>query len=124
VPINKRNKTIDRIIMNDYNSIRKETKERFKNRVEKDSYDRAIKKIRTCFNTTFVGAISKIEEGFGDLWGEHDNEEIDEDKMTDEQLKYYDIFLAMRDEIFDQGNKQMKIAIEEAKRLYKVGKNN
>ena len=33
--------------------------------------------------------------------------------MTSEQLKYYNIFLELRDEIFDQGNDQRKKLMKE-----------
>ena len=69
--------------------------------------DRLIKKR---FQTVFIGAVSKIEDRFGQLWG---SDEIDEENMTSEQLKYYNIFLELRDEIFDQGNDQRKKLMKE-----------
>ena len=55
------------------------------------------------FKTVFVGALSKVEEAFSPLWG---GDEIDEENMSSEQLKWYEIFLKLRDDIFDQGNEQ------------------
>ena len=55
------------------------------------------------FKTVFVGAVSKIEDAFGVLWG---GDEIDDENMTKEQEMWYDVFLALRDSIFDQGNHQ------------------
>ena len=57
-------------------------------------------------DTVFVGAVSKIEEFFGVLWGE--NEDVDEDQMTAEQKKWFNKFLDLRDSIFDQGNLEKK----------------
>ena len=56
--------------------------------------------------TVFVGAVSKIEDFFGVLWGE--NEKIEEDQMTPEQKIWFNKFLDLRESIFDQGNKEKK----------------
>ena len=72
-----------------------------------ENLDRLTKKR---FQTVFVGAVSKIEDRFGHLWG---SDEIDEENMTSEQLKYYNIFLELRDHIFDQGNDQRKKLMKE-----------
>ena len=66
------------------------------------------------FKTVFVGAISKIEESFGGLWG---GDEIDEEKMTEDQEYWYDVFLGLRDKIFDQGNQQKKQCVSEISRI-------
>ena len=65
------------------------------------------------FKTVFVGALSKVEESFGLLWG---GDDIDEENMTPEQLKWYEIFLKLRDDIFDQGNDQKKKCINDLDR--------
>lgn len=80
--------------------------------------------------TVFVGAVSKVEEFFGVLWGE--NEKLEEDKMTPEQKMWFNKFLDLRESIFDQGNKEkkklsgditnFKISIKEAK--IQLGQNN
>ena len=80
--------------------------------------------------TVFVGAVSKIEDFFGVLWGE--NEKIEEDQMTPEQKVWFNKFLDLRESIFDQGNKEkkklsgdianFKISIKEAK--IELGQNN
>ena len=62
------------------------------------------------FKTVFVGALSKVESAFGELWG---GDDIDEENMTEEQLKWYEIFLELRDDIFDQGNDQKKKCIHD-----------
>jgi hypothetical protein len=59
---------------------------------------------RKRFQTVFVGAVATIEKGYGHLWGEHLDK--DEEDMTEEELKMFDIFLRIRDAIFDQGNDQ------------------
>lgn len=62
--------------------------------------------ISSHFKTVFVGAVHKIELEFGSLWGEL--EEIDEENMTDDQKFWYNKFLKLRDDIFDQGNRERK----------------
>lgn len=57
------------------------------------------------FLTVGVGAIDKIEQKFGDLWG---NDDIEEEDMDATQLKYFNLFLELRNEIFDQCNSQIK----------------
>jgi hypothetical protein len=61
------------------------------------------------FKTVFVGAVHKIELEFGSLWGE--SEKLDEENMTSEQRFWYEKFLKLRSEIFDQGNTERKKAI-------------
>ena len=62
-------------------------------------------------DTVFVGAVSKIEEFFGVLWGE--NEDVDEKNMTSEQKKWFNKFLDLRDCIFNQGNSEKKKMLNE-----------
>ena len=62
-------------------------------------------------DTVFVGAVSKIEEFFGVLWGE--SEELEEESMTAEQKKWYNKFMDLRDAIFDQGNLEKKKMLNE-----------
>lgn len=65
------------------------------------------------FKTVFVGAIFQIEQEFGSLWGE--SEDFSEENLTEEQKIWYEKFLAIRERIFDQGNKQKKIAVARIK---------
>jgi len=66
------------------------------------------------FKTVFVGAVSKIEEAIGTLWG---GDEVDEKNMTPTQLKWYEIFLELRDDIFDQGNEQKNKCMKDLNRF-------
>lgn len=65
------------------------------------------------FKTVFVGAVFHIEQEFGSLWGECEN--FSEENLTPDQKIWYEKFLAIRERIFDQGNKQKKIAISRIK---------
>lgn len=94
--------------MSDYSEKRKKIKQAQReeredaNKVQsKEQLDRVARKR---FQTVYVGAVAKIEKGFGYLWGEHLDK--DEEDMTPEELKMFDIFLGIRDAIFDQGNDQ------------------
>lgn len=80
-------------------------KQRSGSKTDSASWENIDRLTKKRFQTVFVGAVSKIEDRFGHLWG---SDEIDEENMTSEQLKYYNIFLELRDHIFDQGNDQRK----------------
>lgn len=76
------------------------------------SCEEMLKKIMASrIETVFVGAVSKIETFFGSLWGEE--LDIDEKNMTEEQKKWFNKFLDLREKIFDQGNSEKKRAIKE-----------
>ena len=69
--------------------------------------------ISSHFKTVFVGAVHKIELEFGELWGE--KEKLNEENMTEEQKIWYEKFLNLRSEIFDQGNRERKKALSATK---------
>jgi len=77
-----------------------------------------IKNMEAHFKTVFVGGVCEIEKEFGILWGESD--EFDENVLTDDQKIWYEKFLSVRERIFDQGNKQKKIAINKFKQLQDI----
>ena len=94
-----------------YSEKRRDFKrQRIDNRSNTASWENLDRLTKKRFQTVFVGAVSKIEERFGHLWG---SDEIDEENMTEQQLKYYNIFLELRDQIFDQGNDQRKKLMKE-----------
>ena len=55
--------------------------------------------------TTMIGAIERIENKLGFLWG-HDKQEGDP-SITEEQEDLYDLFMELREDILDFGNKQI-----------------
>jgi len=91
----------------------KESKRHHKKFSEKMEWVSLGEAVEKRFKTVFVGALSKVEESFGLLWG---GDDIDEENMTPEQLKWYEIFLKLRDDIFDQGNDQKKKCINDLDR--------
>lgn len=72
-------------------------REEWKNKSKKRLKDIALKKIKT----TMIGAISAIEEQFGDLWGHG------QDNTTKDQEKMRSIWAEVRKKILDIGNNQM-----------------
>ncbi len=74
-------------------------------RNQKISYQMLKETSKKRFLTVGVGAIDKIEMKFGHLWGDDD---VDEDQMNEVQLKYFNLFMELRNEIFDQCNGQIK----------------
>ena len=56
------------------------------------------------FKTSFVGAIDKFETNFGYLWGHG----IPVSELTPEQKKFRDIWNLTREQIFTNGNNQIR----------------
>mgnify|MGYP003627650897 CR=1 FL=1 len=68
------------------------------------SRDQLFKKAKKKIQTTMIGALSTLEEGFGFLWGfESDNED-----KTPEQKHIHDIYEDARAKILDRGNTQIR----------------
>ena len=57
----------------------------------------------TALRTLMIGAIDRIEQQFGYLWG-HDK--LDED-ATEEEDRMYNEFMDLRESILDHGNEQI-----------------
>ena len=76
-----------------------------KEKNEKISYQLLKELSKKRFLTVAVGAIDKLEQSFSVYWG---GDELEEDQMSPEQLKFYNAFLDVRNKIFDQCNYQIK----------------
>lgn len=59
------------------------------------------------FQTTMIGALFEFEKTFGYLWGQ-DKEESD---LTDRELDFSDQWDAVRNQILNNGNNQLRKAI-------------
>lgn len=59
------------------------------------------------FQTTMIGALFEFEKAFGYLWGQ-DKEESD---LTDRELDFSDRWDAVRNQILNNGNNQLRKAI-------------
>ena len=66
--------------------------------LDKEASEAIFRLCQKLIQTVFVGAVSKIEDEFGSLWG---NDEVEEEDMTPQQLIWYKKFLDIRDKIFD-----------------------
>ncbi len=64
------------------------------------------------FKTTMIGALAKFEERFGHIWG-HDKKD---DELTEEEQNAREVWLLVRTEILNNGNTQLRHAIDELSR--------
>jgi hypothetical protein len=84
-------------------SLKKVREERTKE-ISKDTLFRSSKKK---IQTTMIGALSTLEEGFGFLWGFNADSVGDED-LSPEQQHLKDIYDDARAKILDRGNTQIR----------------
>ncbi len=61
-----------------------------------------IKKMQTCF----IHAIDQAEQKFGQLW--RDDIEDDSVPLTDEEKKFFELFMEFRKCVLDMGNQQIR----------------
>jgi hypothetical protein len=75
------------------------------------------------FQTTMIGALFEFEKTFGYLWGQ----QKEEDQLTDTELDFLDRWDAVRNQILNNGNNQLRKAISDlghsAKYKYKFNNN-
>lgn len=78
------------------------------NEKKHEAHDREnLKKhLKKKFTTTYIGAISKFEEMFGQLWGIGK----DESRLTEEERQWREIWDIVRTEILNNGNNQSRAA--------------
>ena len=67
-----------------------------------------LNKIETRFKTILIGSLAKIEDNLGFLWA-YDTD----DKLTDEQQKYLDIWENLRNEILNHGNYHLREGLDD-----------
>ena len=67
-----------------------------------------LNKIETRFKTIMIGSLAKIEDNLGFLWA-YDTD----DKLTDEQQKYLDIWENLRNEILNHGNYHLREGLDD-----------
>ena len=101
--------------MSNYSHKYRDAKKDFKDKYRDITYEELLELVEKRCKTIFVGAVYKIEQNYGDLWGE--NELGDDDQLSPEQQSEYEKFLDLRDSIFDQGNSECKKLISEVKRF-------
>jgi hypothetical protein len=79
--------------------------------MDKNDYDRRALKdfTRKKITTTMIGALDSFEKRFGRLWGQDKNEE----DITEQEDRFYQIWSEVREEILDRGNAQIGAANKE-----------
>lgn len=65
------------------------------------------------FQTTMIGALFEFEKAFGYLWGQ-DKEDQD---LTDKELDFLDRWDAVRNQILNNGNNQLRKSIADLEKL-------
>ena len=67
-----------------------------------------LNKIETRFKTVMIGSLSRIEDHLGFLWGYDKNE-----KLTEQQQKFLDIWESLRNEILNHGNYHLREGLDD-----------
>lgn len=67
------------------------------------------KHIQTKFKTTMIGALSRFEELFGDLWGHG----LSEHDLDEDQRYWREKWQLARTEILNNGNNQLRASLNE-----------
>ena len=78
-------------------------------RVKSYSKRQLLEKISRKFKTTMIGSLASFEEFFGDLWG-HGKNKAD---LTEEELKYREIWEEARTAVLNKGNSCLRGALDE-----------
>jgi len=91
---------------------------KFKKKYESDSKTRLFKITSTKIRTAFIGALSAFEQNFGDLWGHR----LQDSELTEEQLKWREIWEECRTSILNNGNHQIR-AVENEMSQYLISWN-
>lgn len=86
---------------------RQESKERDKERYKELSKQRLLNILEKKILTATIGAISKFEEGFGELWGHNSM------RLTEDQKAEREIWEQTRQRILDLGNAQIRAVRQE-----------
>jgi len=67
-----------------------------------------INQISKRFQTTIIGSLARFEESFGSLWDPDDNKEL-----SVQEQEFLDLWEHTRTAILNNGNNQMRQAIDE-----------
>ena len=70
--------------------------------------DTIIADIETRFKTTMIGSLARFEESFGHLWEEE----------SPDQQEYLDLWEYTRNSVLNNGNKQMRAAINDISNIF------
>jgi len=95
--------------MNEIKRTIEEARRKNKENYQTYSRKRLIDNLTKKFNTTMIGSLAEIEKEFGELWGQG----IDERHLTKTEKKMREKYLNLRTRILNNGNNQLRTAIEE-----------
>ncbi len=98
--------------------LNKIDEEKFKKKYESDSKSRLFKITSTKIRTSFIGALSAFEQNFGELWGHR----LPDSELTEEQLRWKEIWEMCRTSILNNGNHQIR-AVENEMSQYLISWN-
>ncbi len=59
--------------------------------------------------TAFIGGFAAVEDALGSLWGRG----IDFEVLTEPEAKWHQVYQAVRKEVFDRGNRQLRMFLQE-----------
>lgn len=71
---------------------------------------RLMKNVEKKFKTAMIGSLARCEQFLGQLWG-YDTD--DNEPLTMEQERYYEIWQNLRTEILNHCNSQLRAAMDE-----------
>lgn len=86
-----------------YMNNKRDEEHKFKSRL------RLSQALNKKFNTCFIGAINSVENTFGAFWGK----DLEPNQRTPNQIKILKLWIALRNEILDKGNAQLRKAVKE-----------
>jgi len=66
------------------------------------------------FQTTMIGALYEFEKAFGYLWGHHKSDDND---LTNNELKFLEIWDNTRNHILNNGNNQLRKAMADLENI-------
>lgn len=98
--------------MGDHEKYRRqvrEAKEKSNTKYKENSKSRLKTLVEKKFTTVIIGALAKFEERFGEIWGHGEYEE----DMTESQKKQGEMWEMVRTDILNNGNAQMRAAMNE-----------
>ncbi len=91
-------------------AIRNKSRTDRKDRIKVDSKDRLKEIAKKKFETCFIFCIAEFENAFGrELWGHG----LQDNELTDTQLKNKDSWMKLRKDILNKGNTQRRALVAE-----------
>ena len=91
----------------EYSKIIQMAKKANNDKYQNHSRDNLKRHITKKMQTTMIGALSVLEDIFGELWGQGKSE------LTEDQAKMNELWQIARTEILNNGNEQLRAAMTE-----------